>query len=149
MPAKAGEITIIAIEGCPSWRSPASSDPPPWWLTPSQPVCRLVKERVGTRRGHAVYQTRQVCGWRATVFDRFEIKNPKFLLFVIDRAAVALAHEDIARIALPDGGRDVIYALIVGRRAGRGPEALALRASLPIRGRKLCLGHLLLLSAWA
>jgi hypothetical protein len=50
-------------KGCPSWRSPASSDPPPWWLTPS-PVsaCRLVKERVGTRRGHAVYETRQVCG---------------------------------------------------------------------------------------
>jgi hypothetical protein len=50
-------------KGCPSWQSPASSDPPPWWLTPS-PVtaCRLVKERVGTRRGHAVYETRQVCG---------------------------------------------------------------------------------------
>ena len=42
--------------GCPSWRSPASSDPPPWWLTPSPPA------RVGTRRGHAVYETRQVCG---------------------------------------------------------------------------------------
>ena len=50
-------------KGCPSWRSPASSDPPPWWLTPS-PVsaCRLVKERVRTRHGHAVYETRQVCG---------------------------------------------------------------------------------------
>jgi hypothetical protein len=50
-------------KGCPSWRSPASSDPPPWWLTPSPvPGCYLVKERVATRRGHAVYQTRQVCG---------------------------------------------------------------------------------------
>jgi hypothetical protein len=50
-------------KACPSWRSPASSDPPPWWLTPS-PVsaCRLVKERVRTRHGHAVYETRQVCG---------------------------------------------------------------------------------------
>jgi hypothetical protein len=47
----------------PSWRSPDSSDPPPWWL-PQSPVadCHLVKERVATRRGHAVYQTRQVCG---------------------------------------------------------------------------------------
>ena len=50
-------------KGCPSWRSPASSDPPPWWL-PQSPVsgCYLVKERVATQRGHAVYQTRQVCG---------------------------------------------------------------------------------------
>jgi hypothetical protein len=24
--------------------------------------CHLVKERVGTRHGHALYQTRQVCG---------------------------------------------------------------------------------------
>src|SRR5438105_11339630 len=47
---------------CPSWRSPASSDPPPWWRAPSPgPRCHLVKEPVGTRRGHAVYQTRQVC----------------------------------------------------------------------------------------
>jgi hypothetical protein len=47
---------------CPSWRSPASSDPPPWWL-PQNPVpaCHLVRERVGTRHGHSVYQTRQVC----------------------------------------------------------------------------------------
>jgi hypothetical protein len=50
-------------KGCPSWRSPASSDPPPWWLTPSPlSVCRLVKERVGMRHGQAVYETRQVCG---------------------------------------------------------------------------------------
>jgi hypothetical protein len=50
-------------KACPSWRSPASSDPPPWWLTPSPvPVCHLVKERVGTRHGHAIYETRQVCG---------------------------------------------------------------------------------------
>jgi hypothetical protein len=50
-------------KGCPSWRSPASDHAPPWWLTPS-PVstCRLIKERVGTRHGHPVYQTRQVCG---------------------------------------------------------------------------------------
>jgi hypothetical protein len=48
---------------CPSWRSPASSDPPPWWLTPKAAVvCHLIKERVGTRRnGHAVYRTHQVC----------------------------------------------------------------------------------------
>jgi hypothetical protein len=49
-------------KGCPSWRSPASSDPLPWWLTPS-PVsaCRLVKERIGTRHGRTVYRTLQVC----------------------------------------------------------------------------------------
>jgi hypothetical protein len=57
-----GDSDFDRCKGCPSWRSPASSDPRPWWLTPSQPVCRLVKERVGTRRGHAVYETRQVCG---------------------------------------------------------------------------------------
>ena len=27
----------------------------------SLPVCHLVKERVGTRHGHAVYRTLQVC----------------------------------------------------------------------------------------
>ena len=42
----------------PSWRSPASSKAPP--VVGS--VCRLVKERIGTRHGHPVYQTRQVCG---------------------------------------------------------------------------------------
>jgi hypothetical protein len=43
-------------KGCPSWRSPASSDPPPVGLQQSPvPACHLVKERVGTRRnGHAV-----------------------------------------------------------------------------------------------
>jgi hypothetical protein len=53
-----------SCKGCPSWRSPASSDPPPYSLPQSAgPACHLVKERVGTRRnGHAVYQTRQVCG---------------------------------------------------------------------------------------
>jgi hypothetical protein len=58
-----GDGDFDRCKGCPSWRSPASTDPPPWWLTPS-PVsaCRLVKERVGTRRGHAVYETHQVCG---------------------------------------------------------------------------------------
>jgi hypothetical protein len=53
-----------SCKACPSWRSPASSDPPPPSLLPKIPVpgCHLVKERVGTRRnGHAVYQTRQVC----------------------------------------------------------------------------------------
>jgi hypothetical protein len=49
-------------KACPSWRSPASSDPPPWWLPQSPPACHLVKDRIGTRRGHPVYQTRQVCG---------------------------------------------------------------------------------------
>jgi hypothetical protein len=28
----------------------------------SLPVCHLVRERVGTKHGHPVYQTRQVCG---------------------------------------------------------------------------------------
>jgi len=51
-----------SCKGCPSWRSPASSDPPPWWLPQSQALgCHLIKERVGTRHSHAVYQT-QVCG---------------------------------------------------------------------------------------
>ena len=42
----------------PSWRSPASSKAPP--VVGS--ACHLVKERIGTRHGHPVYQTRQVCG---------------------------------------------------------------------------------------
>ena len=45
-------------KSCPSWRSPASSKAPP--VVGS--VCHLVKERIGTRHGHPVYQTRQVCG---------------------------------------------------------------------------------------
>ena len=45
----------------------------------------------------------------------------------IKRSAVALVYERFARVALPNGGRDVIYTLFVGRRAGRGPQALALR----------------------
>jgi hypothetical protein len=49
-------------KGCPSWRSPASSDMPPVELQRSPPACRLVKERVSRQHGHAVYQVRQVCG---------------------------------------------------------------------------------------
>jgi hypothetical protein len=45
----------------PSWRSPDSFDMPPV-VGSAFPVCHLVKEQVGTRGGHAVYQTRQVCG---------------------------------------------------------------------------------------
>jgi hypothetical protein len=65
-PALGGGLGIDqgdGCKGCPSWRSPASSDPPPYWLPQSPgPACHLVKERVGTRRnGHAVYQTHQIC----------------------------------------------------------------------------------------
>ena len=52
-----------------SWRSPASSDMPP--VVPGSPrfpedfrrvtVCHLVKERIGTHNGHAVYRTLQSC----------------------------------------------------------------------------------------
>ena len=45
---------------CPSWRSPASSDAPPV-LGTAFPVCHLVKQRIGTRKGHTVYRTIQVC----------------------------------------------------------------------------------------
>jgi hypothetical protein len=54
---------------CPSWRSPASSEMPP--VVPGAPhfpedfrrvtVCYLVKERIGTHNGHAVYRTLQSC----------------------------------------------------------------------------------------
>ena len=50
-----------SCKACPSWRSPASSDAPPV-LGSAFAVYRLVKERIGTRLGHPVYQTRQVCG---------------------------------------------------------------------------------------
>ena len=46
---------------CPSWRSDASDRPPPVLATPSL-VCHLVRQRIETRNGHAVYRTRQVCG---------------------------------------------------------------------------------------
>src|SRR5579864_7291559 len=69
--------------------------------------------------------------------------------FMINRAAVARGHEHIVRVDPPTGGHDVIYAVFVGRRAGLGPQGLALRVSLPIGGGNLCLGHLLLLSARA
>jgi hypothetical protein len=57
-------------KGCPSWRSPASSDAPPVVgsafapavARPAFPVCRLVKERIGTRRGRPVHKTWQLCG---------------------------------------------------------------------------------------
>jgi hypothetical protein len=52
-----------------SWRSPASSDMPP--VVPGSPrfpedfrrvtVCHLVKERIGTHNGHAVFRTLQSC----------------------------------------------------------------------------------------
>jgi hypothetical protein len=48
-------------KSCPSWRSPASSKAPPV-VRSAFPVCHLVKERVGTHNGHAVYRTLQVCG---------------------------------------------------------------------------------------
>jgi hypothetical protein len=56
-----GDMGDGSCKGCPSWRSPASSDMPPV-VGSAFPVCRLVKERIGTRHGHSVYQTRQVCG---------------------------------------------------------------------------------------
>jgi hypothetical protein len=67
-------------------------------------------------------------------------QNPISLLIVIDRAAVALGPEHIGRVAPPNGGHDVIDTLFVGRRAGLGPQALALRASVPIRAGNLGLG---------
>ena len=57
-------------KGCPSWRSPASSDPPPVVgsgfppdaVGPASAACHLVKERIGARRGRPVYKTWQLCG---------------------------------------------------------------------------------------
>jgi hypothetical protein len=57
-------------KGCPSWRSPASSDPPPVVGSGFPPdsagrafsACHLVKERIGTRHGHPAYKTWQLCG---------------------------------------------------------------------------------------
>jgi hypothetical protein len=46
---------------CPSWRSDRSDRPPPVQVAPP-PACRLIKQRIETRKGHAVYETRQVCG---------------------------------------------------------------------------------------
>ena len=59
--------TDQTCKGCPSWRSPASSDPPPVVGSGFPPdavgrafsACHLVKARIGTRHGHPVYQTRQ------------------------------------------------------------------------------------------
>jgi hypothetical protein len=45
---------------CPSWRSDASSTAPPVLARPTA-VCRLVRERIETRHGQAIYETRQVC----------------------------------------------------------------------------------------
>ena len=56
-----GDMGDGSCKACPSWRSPASSDMPPV-VGSAFPVCRLVKERIGTRHGHPVYQTRQLCG---------------------------------------------------------------------------------------
>jgi hypothetical protein len=55
-----------SCKACPSWRSPASSDMPPVVGSANFPedrvrVCHLVKQRIETRHGHPVYQTRQVC----------------------------------------------------------------------------------------
>jgi hypothetical protein len=57
-------------KGCPSWRSPASSDPPPVVGSGFAPdaagrafsACHLVKERIGTQHGHPAYKTWQLCG---------------------------------------------------------------------------------------
>ena len=54
------DIDMDTCKMCSSGRSPAASNPPPALAT-QNPVCRWVKERVGTRHGHAVYQNRQVC----------------------------------------------------------------------------------------
>jgi hypothetical protein len=57
-------------KGCPSWRSPDSSDPPPVVGSGFAPHalgrafsdCHLVKERIGTRHGQPAYKTWQLCG---------------------------------------------------------------------------------------
>ena len=56
----AGSPAVARING-PSWRSDASDKAPPVLATPI-PVCQLVKQRIETRHGHAVYRTLQVCG---------------------------------------------------------------------------------------
>jgi hypothetical protein len=55
-----------SCKACPSWRSPASSEAPPVVGSANFPedrlrVCHLVNQRIGTRNGHAVYRTLQVC----------------------------------------------------------------------------------------
>jgi len=63
-----GDMGDGSCKGCPSWRSPASSDMPPVVgsafsvVGSAFPVCRLVKERIATRHGHPVYRTWQLCG---------------------------------------------------------------------------------------
>jgi hypothetical protein len=67
---RGGDMGDGSCKGCPSWRSPASSDMPPVVGSafpassggPAFPVCRLVKERIGTRHGHPVYKAWQLCG---------------------------------------------------------------------------------------
>jgi hypothetical protein len=62
--------TDQTCKGCPSWRSPASSDPPPVVGSGFPPdavgrafsACHLVKERIGKRHGHPAYKTWQLCG---------------------------------------------------------------------------------------
>ena len=62
--------TEQTCKACPSWRSPASSDPPPVVgsgfppdaVGPASAACHLVKERIGARRGRPVYKTWQLCG---------------------------------------------------------------------------------------
>jgi hypothetical protein len=56
----AGSPALARVNG-PSWRSDASDKAPPVLATPI-PVCQLVKQRIETRHGHAVYRTLQVCG---------------------------------------------------------------------------------------
>ena len=56
-----GDMGDGSCKGCPSWRSPASSDMPPV-VGSAFPVCRVVKERIATRHGHPVYKTWQLCG---------------------------------------------------------------------------------------
>jgi hypothetical protein len=66
----AGRGDLDRCKGCPSWRSPASDAAPPVVGSafpassggPASPVCHLVKERIGTRHGHPVCKTWQLCG---------------------------------------------------------------------------------------
>ena len=69
-PALAGRDIDMGgdCKACPSWRSPASSAAPPVVGSANFPedvrklrVCHLVKQRIGTHNGHAIYRTLQAC----------------------------------------------------------------------------------------